>query len=271
MRADLFASMHQKVRTSIAVFDPNTSWEDLEEYFMETCGPLNSRAAVYVMLDESNSEEPERSLRQRVTLLVDGYQQAQKTYCGVYPEVDDNTGEELEPHHCTPFIPVHEQLAALKDLTMRCGGGNMWQTPCHRTENRLQTNPVTLLHCLLDLNEEALLMIAPSNLHRTKLHLNGRRSEAYVTTGDVQSQKVTLSVSDTKQMDRRAILGDELVEANRVLYNQSRIRGVNDTAFGFCIAANLSEKLIKQRHDEHQCYYCGTSVRGSGGSIVHKF
>ena len=82
MRADLLASMHRKVRTSVAVFDPNATWEDLLDHFMERCGPPNLRAAVHAMLDKSNTVILERTLCQRVSSLFNDYQQAQKTYCG---------------------------------------------------------------------------------------------------------------------------------------------------------------------------------------------
>ena len=238
---------------------------------METCGPSDIRRAVHDMLDDYLSEEPERTLRQRVVATYNGYQDAQRIYYCVYPELHEETGEELPPRHCSPFVPVHEQLATLKDLTVRCSNGLLWQNFCQRVETRLQENPVQLMYWLLDLNEEALLVKVPTNQHRTKLHINGRRSETYVTTGDPHSQMVTLSLSDAKAMDRRGLMGDEIVEANRVSYDQSRVRGVNDSASRFCVAAGLDDGLIRQRHEENKCYYCGTGVRGNTGAILHTF
>ena len=270
LREDLLSQLPDGVRTTVATSDERGSWGDLIKHFLQTCGPPDIRAGIYTMLDGTGAEEPERNLQQRVLALVFGWNLAQVTFYGVFPELDD-AGEDLPPRHCNPFVSVHQPHAALKELTLRCGGGTLWQSYCTLRDHRIQNNPVTLLHYLLALDTEALQMPVHSNLGKTQLRVTGRQSQSFVTTGDPQAQMVPLLVADAKSLDKRAVMGDARVEDNGVAYDASRIRGVNDTAFRFCTEANISEAVIRKRHDDHQCYYCGENVRGAGGLIVHTF
>ena len=58
-------------------------------HFMETCRPSDIRRAVHDMLDDCLSKEPERTLRQRVVATYNAYQDAQRIYNFVYPELHE--------------------------------------------------------------------------------------------------------------------------------------------------------------------------------------
>ena len=137
---------------------------------------------------------------------------------GVSPEADER-GQPSPPHHCSPFVPAHNQYNALKVLLGRAST-SLWQTYCFQSERSVKENPVHLLHFILELNPEPLQLPIRTNEGRVHLQVTlGRHSEVHKTTGDSNGKEMTtLPVSSVKALDRRAITFDELVEANRISY-----------------------------------------------------
>ena len=115
MREEVLASLSDSIRPSVAAFPKTGSWLGLLQHFLQTCGPKNIRAAVHAMLDEAKMETPVRTLRQRITTLVLSWYVSQDTFYRVHPEFDDY-GEVLLPCACSPFVAVHDQLEATREL-----------------------------------------------------------------------------------------------------------------------------------------------------------
>ena len=71
-------------------------------------------------------------------------------------------------------------------------------------------------------------------------------------------------------MESRAIVGDGLVENNRVVHKEARARGIPDSALRFCLGAGVEKVDIEHRHGNQQCYYCGNALRG-GTTMPHTY
>ena len=90
------------------------------------------------------------------------------------------------------------------------------------------------------------------------------------TSGDPTAQMVTISLHLAKGMESWAIGGDSLVENNRIVHDQGRVRGVPDAAMRSCLEANVSKEDILHRNDNQLCYFCGNALRG-GTVMPHTF
>jgi len=155
MRDDLLSCCSDKVRPKVAAYNKNGPWLGLLQHFLQTCGPQDMRSAVSQMLSEAKQERPLRTLRQRVTTLVESWNTAQDTFYGVQPEIKE--GSRLEPCACSPFISIHEQADALKQLVINTDK-SLWQVYSNKPEYRdIKDNHVPLLQFILDLHQEAWL------------------------------------------------------------------------------------------------------------------
>ena len=61
-----------------------------------------------------------------------------------------------------------------------------------------------------------------------------------------------------------------IIEANRVACEAGRITAVNSAIHRWCLAEEIKESDITQRHADHACYFCGANAK-SAGIIVHSF
>ena len=75
---------------------------------------------------------------------------------------------------------------------------------------------------------------------------------------------------DVWNLEARVANCDTVIGANRIAHEQSRVGEVTGAAYKWCTAAGITEEELRDRHDEHQCYFCGEYVR-NGGVIVHTF
>ena len=164
MRQDLLANLDDQVRNTVAAFDEEGTWLSLVNHLFQTCGPPDIHTAVYTMLKEAASEEPARNLQQRIQTIVVAWQRAQSIYIGVHSKMHAQVAA-CPPCRCSSFIPIHQWLATLQGLLLRCGP-TLWQVNCSRTERRLHENPITGLNFILALISEALQLVFPSTTRR---------------------------------------------------------------------------------------------------------
>ena len=273
MRDELLANLSDNIRPLVAAFDEKGPWLGLLTHFLTVCGPTDIKPAISVMLEEALAEDPPRTLRQRVEAATFAWERAHDTFYKVKPE-QTVMGEYLEPCHCSPYIPVHEQYGVLKDLVERTST-SLWLNYCQVVDERLKENPVCFHGYITKLNADAHNMIvqAPTGSNMINLRVEpGRRSETYTTTQHPDGYTIANGVpaAALKRLEQRAIGLDTLTESNRLAYENSWKRGVNPDARRFCIAFGHPDELIQHRHDNHLCYMCGDNVRANGG-LMHTF
>ena len=151
MRDELLAALTDAIRPSVAAYPKDGSWLGLMDLFLATCGPQNIRTAVQSMLDQARADTPVRTLKQRITALVNAWIVSQAEFYRVHPEFDD-FGEMLEPCASTPFVAAHEQLDQMQRLILD-SVPTLWQTFCSCPEYAATKNsPVPLLDFILGLN-----------------------------------------------------------------------------------------------------------------------
>jgi hypothetical protein len=80
----------------------------------------------------------------------------------------------------------------------------------------------------------------------------------------------TIPVTAARTLDKRAAASDTIIEADRLAYEAGWITEANNAIHRWCLAANIKEADITQRHFDHACYFCGANVK-SAGIIVHSF
>ena len=206
------------------------------------------------MLEQAKADTPVRTLKQRITTLINSWFVAQDQLYRVHPEFDDY-GELLLPCACSPFVAVHEQLEQMRQLVLDSVPA-LWQNFCSRSEYATtKNNSVPLLMFILNLDQEALQMnVISKRVGSTQLRVQPHRSETFNTSGEPSAQMATIPVSDAKTLEKRAIAGDVLVETNRVSLDQNRTRSVPQTAMRFFLEANISEVEIHRRHENQLCY-----------------
>ena len=222
------------------------------------------------MLKEAASEEPPRTLQQRVEALTFAWDRAQDTFFKVNKEKGPRDVP-MPPWHCSPYIPAHDQYSALQTLLNRASP-SLWQVYCQNTDRRVKENPVHLLGYIMELKPEAHHLPVKSNEGKVHLRVTpGRHTEVYSTTGGEGGRETTtIPVADVKALERRALTFDVMAETNRVAYEATRQRGVNKDAYRFRIAFGHTHEMIQQRHDDRLCYFCGNNVRAAGG-LLHTF
>ena len=273
MRDELLAGLSENIRPLVAAFDEKGSWLGLLKHFLTVCGPTDIKQAIEVMVAEAMAEDPPRTLRQRTEAVTFASDRAHNTYFQVKPEQRIG-GQTVEPCHCSPYTPVHEQYGVLKDLVERTST-SLWQGYCQMVDERMKENPVVLHGYIMKLNSDAHNMMVYLPTGSNKIHLKvepGRRPEAYTTTQHPDGYTIATGVpaAALKRLEQRAISMDQVAETNRVNYERNYLRGVNPEARRFCIAFGHPESLVQQRHDNHLCYMCGKNVRIDGG-LMHTF
>ena len=269
LRQDLFANVSKEIRPLLVTYDPEGSWMGLFQHFLQTCGPPDILSAVYVMLDEARAENPPRTLRVRVQALVFSWKTAHYTYFNSNPQVDVR-GVRRQPSNCTPSIHPFQQHEALKDLIMRCDAG-LWNSFCGQTPQKLlRKNTVLLLQLILELDTVNLQIIVKHSFYANIRPGASRRADPYPTTVAAGNEQVTMPMVDVRALEARAATSGTVIEANRIAYEASRVGGVTGSAYTWCTAAGITEDELRDRHDNHKCYFCGEYVR-HGGVIVHTF
>lgn len=262
MRSTVLTNLADAVRHEIEQFDHNADWPAFALNFIQSCGPVNIRDGVCNMIAEVTTVTTPRTLMQRSRALVNAWTTAQNTFYGVHPELDGR-GQSRPPHHCSPFVPRHEQFHALK-LLVQGADKSLWQQYCATTPQRTQRNPALLWNWILTLNSEALaLTVAPST---TKL-LVGDTKQPFMTDGHVVT---SIPLAAAKSLDRQAGAYHLMVETNKINHIAERSSPVRKDVMDFCLAAGRTREEIEFRHLNGKCYYCGEDVR-KGGNIVHTY
>ncbi|KAJ1466819.1 hypothetical protein T484DRAFT_1860635 [Baffinella frigidus] len=262
MRSTVLTNLADAVRHEIEQFDHNADWPAFALNFIQSCGPVNIRDGVCNMIAEVTTVTTPRTLMQRSRALVNAWTTAQNTFYGVHPELDGR-GQSRPPHHCSPFVPRHEQLHALK-LLVQGADKSLWQQYCATTPQRTQRNPALLWNWILTLNSEVLaLTVAPST---TKL-LVGDTKQPFMTDGHVVT---SIPLAAAKSLDRQAGAYNLMIETNKINHIAERSSPVRKDVMDFCLAAGTTREEIDFRHVHGKCYYCGDDVR-KGGNIVHTY
>ena len=162
-------------------------------------------------------------------------------------------------------------MDALKQLVMHTDK-SLRQVYSTKPEYRnTKDNPVPLLHFILGLNQKALAQTVDSpNTGTAQLRVGGNRSVIFHTSGEPSAQMLTMSLAHARGIESRVIMGDGLVETNRIVQTEARARRVPDSAMRFSLEAGVAKEDIQILHDNQLCYNCGAALRG-GNTMPHTY